>query len=195
MDVVDAVCGGGVVAFMGDEDEGELFFFPQLEEEVEDGAGVFFIEVAGGFIAEEEVRGVHESASDGDALAFAAGKLAGLVAEAFGKADAGEQRSSAFPEFDAPAQVFRPRAQHGWEQDVFKCGQFIDEMVSLEDEAEIAVSDGGALAFLQSSEVPPAAGDFAEVGHVDKAEDMEERALAGAAGAGHGDEFAFCGVH
>ena len=86
--------GGGFVA-VGDEDKGGVGFVGELAEEVEDELTVGGIEVAGGFVGEDELGTVDEGAGDGDALLFAAGELGGEGVGAVGDADAVEEGGDA----------------------------------------------------------------------------------------------------
>jgi hypothetical protein len=63
---------------VGDEDEG-FALAVQVVEEIEDFFAGLGVEVAGGFVGEDDERAVGKGAGDGDALLLAAGKLVGLV--------------------------------------------------------------------------------------------------------------------
>src|SRR5436190_17090380 len=71
------------------------FFAVQVNQELAELLGGGVVERAGRFIGEKEFWPVDESADDGDALAFAAGKFAGTMVEAIGEADAFEEAVSA----------------------------------------------------------------------------------------------------
>src|SRR2546423_6384343 len=81
----------GELGAVGDGDDHGVVGGGQVEDELADGGAGFGVEVAGGFVAEEEGGFVHEGAGDGDALALAAGELAGEVRGAVGEADFGEE--------------------------------------------------------------------------------------------------------
>ena len=63
------------------------------EEHVGDHGAGGAVEIAGGFVGEDDAGVAGEGAGDGDALAFAAGELAGIVVHALGEADGGERRA------------------------------------------------------------------------------------------------------
>ena len=67
----------------------------EAEEFGEHLGGGGFIEVAGGFVSEDEDGRIGECAGDGDALLFAARKLRREVVEAFGQGEIIEQRGGA----------------------------------------------------------------------------------------------------
>jgi hypothetical protein len=76
----------------------------------------------------------------------------------------------------------------GGHADVFLDGEVGDQVVQLEDEAEVAAAEEQAVVLARGVEA--ADGDFAAVGAVEAAEEVEERALAGAGGAPEGDDLA-----
>ncbi len=67
----------------------------ELGEEVHYLDGAFRVEVAGGFVREEDRRLVHERAGDRDTLLLSAGKLRGRVRAASPEPHALEQRAGA----------------------------------------------------------------------------------------------------
>ena len=84
----DAVGGAQHLGVVGGADDGDAVAGVEFLEQLDDlGAGLR-VEVAGGFVGENDARGVRQGAGDGDALLLAAGELEGLVVEAVAKADA-----------------------------------------------------------------------------------------------------------
>src|SRR5688500_1105264 len=59
----------------------------QVEEKIDDTIAGFVVEIAGRFIGKKYFRPVQESAGERDALLFAAGKLRGVMMEAFCETD------------------------------------------------------------------------------------------------------------
>src|SRR4051794_2751509 len=90
---------------------------------------------------------------------------------------------------DAPV----PRAgavEHEWELDVLGHRQRRDEVEELEDEADLAAAQLGALAGGQLRQVPVLEEDPSGVGLVEAAGQVEQRRLAGPAGADESREAA-----
>ena len=87
---------GGEVGAVGDGDDHRVVGGGQVEDELADGGAGFGVEVPGGLVAEEEGGFVHEGAGNGDALAFAAGELAGEMRGAVGQANFLEEIFGAF---------------------------------------------------------------------------------------------------
>lgn len=57
---------------VGDDDEGFAVLVDDVEQHVHDGCACGGIEIAGGFICEEDAGVVDKGAGDGDALLFSA---------------------------------------------------------------------------------------------------------------------------
>ena len=71
-DAMASVCKGYVV---GDDDEGDPFFPIETEEELKKAVAGSRVEVAGGFVSENQSGVLHECPRNGNTLLFAAGKF------------------------------------------------------------------------------------------------------------------------
>ena len=71
-----------------DHDNGQVELFVQFGDQGEDLLAGDTVEVAGGFVGEEEAGTGHEGAGNGDALLLAAGKLVGQVIQPVPQPDA-----------------------------------------------------------------------------------------------------------
>ena len=185
----DAPGAGGDFIAVGDEDDG-FAVGVELVEEVEDFEAGLGIEVAGGFVGEDEERVVDEGAGDGDALLLAAGELLGAVVEAMAEADELREGDAVFVAVGEIAALVKER-----DVDVLDDRELVDEVVGLEDEAERAAAEGGELVVVHGGDVLAAEKIFAGGGAVEAAEDVEEsrfartrRAHDGDVGAGFDDE-------
>lgn len=133
----DAFCMTSDVGLVGDHDDG-LAVVVELLEEGEDFLAGGGVEVARGFIGEEDGGVCDECAGDSDALLLSAGELIGLVFHAVGEADGLEGGSCAF--------CAVPPAVAGideWEFDVFEGGESGHEFEGLEDKPDAFVADAG----------------------------------------------------
>ena len=148
--------GGGLV--VGDEDEGAAGGGVEFEEEVGEGGCGGGVERAGGFIGEDEAWLADEGADDGDALTFTAGELGGELGEMVGEADAGEEVGGAGA---GGGEVWGIVACEHGEQDVFDGGEVREEMVGLEDEAEVAGAEPAEAGFVHGGRVLIEEGDGA----------------------------------
>jgi hypothetical protein len=167
----------GQIRGVGDEKEGHFFFAVEFEEKAGKGFGGGAVEGAGGFVGEEKAGLIDEGANDGDALTFAAGKLAGAVIEALAEADAVKESLSAFGSVVAHGAFGE---NEGWDKDIFQRGALREEVVRLKNETEAAVAKFGEGLFVEGGEIGVVDEDAAGGGPVEGADDVEEGALAGA---------------
>ena len=84
----------------------------------------------------------------------------------------------------------RPGVEFEGQQDVFERRERRDELVGLEDEADLAAADGGELGLGKVVDGHAVKPDFARAGRVEPGQQAEQRAFAAAAGADDGDELA-----
>ena len=153
-------------------------------EQFEDARGVVRIEVAGGFVGQEEGGAVDEGAGDGGALHFAAAHLVREGAGAGCEADEIEHFGGA----DAGLAGFVAAEEEG-QFDVFHGGHGGEEIEKLEDDAEAVAAVGGEGGVVGAVKGEPVDGDFAGGRLVESAEKIEQGAFAATAGSGHGNEF------
>jgi len=191
-----AAGAGGEGLVVGDHDDG----LAGVGEELED-FGDFFavgaVEISGWFIGEDDGGLVGEGAGDGDALLLAAGEAVGFAFEFLAQAELFEEESSAI---EGGGLAEAAEFEHG-EGDVFLGGEFLEEVVELEDEADFFVAEAGEVGVVELHGVfaadEDAAGGNETVaigvglgGAIEAAEEIEEGAFAGAAGADDGNVLA-----
>jgi hypothetical protein len=182
-DVEDAVAGAGEIGVVGDDDEGFAAFVGEIEEEGHDFGAVFGVEVAGGFVGEEDIGIVDEGAGDGGALLFAAGEFVGEVLEAVAEADFFEGLGG------VGVLIGAVGADHGGEADVFEGGEFGEEEVILEDVAHVFIAEageGGAGAVVDGLALDEDAAGF---GLFEAGEGIEEGGFPGTGGAAEEEFF------
>lgn len=180
----DSPIGGiGERLFMRDQDHRGALFPVEREEEFEDGASGGGIEVAGGLVGEEDGRAESEGAGEGNALLFAAGELDRVVIEAAVEADAGEEIASA-----AATGSVRGAGEFHREKNVLLGGERRNEVVALEDEADLAPAHESHPVFGEAGDIFAIEDDCARGGRIEAGEQTEEGALAAAGGAHDGRE-------
>jgi hypothetical protein len=81
---VDVVAAAGELEVVGDEQCGETVGGVEALDEGEDGVGGGGVEVAGGFVCQEQARAGDEGAGERDALLLAAAEFSGAVVGAVG---------------------------------------------------------------------------------------------------------------
>jgi hypothetical protein len=124
-----AVCEFGDGGVVRDEHQGDALALLQLDKQVEHRAPSLAVEVAGGFVGEQETGIGSESAREGYALLLAARKLGGVMVAAFGKADLGEERVGGIAAVRGAAKF--ERHEH-----VFARGHMREQVERLEHEAD-----------------------------------------------------------
>ena len=131
---------GGQLRIVRDDQDGVAAVAGQSTQEIKNVVGVFDVEVAGGFIGEQQHGVVGEGAGDGDALLFTAGKLVGEAVALVAEADIREQLAGAFLHGIGvePAEF-----AHG-QQHVFQRGEFRQQEVKLKNKTQQAIARGGA---------------------------------------------------
>jgi len=126
---------------------------------------------------------------DGHALFLSAGELAGIVIHALGQADDAERGLHVL----AALGLGEFCEQQG-QLDILKGGEHGDEVVHLKDEADMARAPLGELVGGHVRDFVAGHGDAAVRGDVEAAKQIEQRGLAGAAGAHEANEIAFIDV-
>ena len=139
----------GDVGLVGDQHHGD----PALAERLEDGqhfeAGVR-IEIAGGLVAQDELRRADQRPGDGHALLLAARELVRGVVLAIGEAHLGQGLAG-----PAAALGRRDRRIEQRELDVLHRAGAGEEVEALEDEADGSVANPGELVAREPRHVAP----------------------------------------
>ncbi len=180
-----AVRVGGDPGLVGDEDDGGAGVPGGLGEQAHDPFAVEGVEGAGRLVGEDHPGGGDERAGDGDALALAAGYLAGALGRDGVDLQAGEPLGG--PGLGGPPLLAVEAEREGH---VLHAGQLGDELPELEDEAEVGAAQGAALAVGERGELAPVVDDGAGVGADDPGQAVQQRGLAGTGGAHDGDDLA-----
>ncbi|CAE7229328.1 bsn, partial [Symbiodinium necroappetens] len=176
------VGGGGVV---GNHDDGGAGFFVELDEEGHDGVGGNFVEVSGRLVGDEDGGVGDDGAGDGDALLLAAGELAGEVVGAVRDTHPLQRTGDAIVALPA-----RERVDEQGELDVLVGSEDGDEVVELEDVADVFGAPVRELGAGEPGDVLALDDERARGGRVDAGDEVEEGGLAGAGGAHEGEEVA-----
>ena len=142
------------------------------------------VELAGGLVGEQEPRPVGERPRDRDPLLLAARQLVRPVARPLGEA----RRAPAAPPPGASRSA-RVRADEPQRDlDVLGRGQDRDQAERLEDERDRAPADLRRLVLAQARDLRPVDDDGAGRRLVEAAEEVEQRRLARARSAAHGEQ-------
>jgi hypothetical protein len=177
----DAVGELGDVGLVGDDDDGVALGVEIVEERHDLVAGLG-VEVAGGFVGEDDGGLVDQGAGDGDALALAAGELVGLVHHAGAEVDGLEDGLGAGDALGGGGAV----VDEG-QLDVVQRGGAGEQVEGLEDEADLLVADAGEFVVVELADVVAVEPVLALGRGVEAADEVHQRRLAGAGGAHDGD--------
>src|SRR5271168_805706 len=179
------MCAGGDDRVVCNHQHSLVVGTDEFLDEGHDFIGGFAIEIAGGLVTEKESGIGDDGAGDGDTLLLTAGQLAREMIHAVGKADDGERG------FDVGAALcFGKLSEEERQFDILKCGKNRNEIVHLEDEADVAGAPFGELAGRHMSNFVPRDGDAAARGNIQATEKIQQRGFAGAAGTHEGHELA-----
>src|SRR2546425_6205965 len=158
-----------------DDDDGPVGLHGGGSEKLQHPLAGGVVKRRGGFIAHDQAGLVDEGAGEGNTLLLAAGELAGQRIETVPQAKSSQQGSRAVKGLGA--LPVRGEQGHGG---VLRGGERWQEVVLLEDEAEVLAAEGDALAAGELLDVPAEEQDFA-VGAVEKpGDDGEESGFSAA---------------
>jgi hypothetical protein len=181
----NAICKGSRLVAVCHHDQILARLASEPVEQFEHLPSGLFIQVAGRFVGQDELRVVHQRAGDGDALLLAAGQAIGECLRAVEQAH-GFQKQPGL----AMRVLNRCAVQLERQHDVLHHRQRGDEVKELEDESDLATAKERALVFAERGQVLAVQPDGAAVRLVNAADEVEQRALAAAAFAQDGNELA-----
>ena len=160
---------------MRDHEDGRLAVSVELLELLEQQARVLGVEGAGGLVGHDDGGLGDERPGGGDALLLATRHLVGVLVEDLADAQAGGRL------LDASEHLAGRDAGDGERQGhVFPCGQGVQQVGVLEDEAELLAPELRERAAAQPCHLAPAHEHVAACGRVDGRDAVEQRGLAGA---------------
>ena len=136
------------------------------------------VEIAGGLVGEQHRRARGQGAGDGDPLLLAAGEHCRPVVAPLAQTDLREQRLGPRPPLGG-RQPSDPERHLG----VLERRELRQEVVELEDEADVAVPEGDELAIGHPRDLPPLDPDRPLVDAIQPAQHVQEGALPHAGGA------------
>ena len=169
---------------VGHHDDGHPLLPVQLVEQLHDLVAGLFIEVAGRFVGQDESRIVRQRPRDRDALAFAARKLRRPVAEPVTEPDPLGKLERPL----APDPPRHPAVDHR-NLDVLLHRKVREQIEALKDEADLPVPDRCLLHIRKLADLDILEEVLSAGRHVEHAENIQQRRLAGAGGPDEADEF------
>ena len=179
----------GVVGAVGDHDDGGAGGV-EVAEQVHDVEAVVAVEVAGGLVAEDELRVGDDRPGNGHALLLPAGELLRIVARPVDDAHALQHLVDLLPTLRLAEAEVAQRQLH-----VLEDVHVVDEVEALEHEADDPAPQLQAVFLAQGGDIPAVEPVATRVGGVEESEDVEQGGLAAAGRAHHGYEFALPDRH
>ena len=169
---------------MRDENDGAALLI-ELLEELQHLVARFGVQRAGRLIRHDDGRVRRDGAGDGDTLLLAAGHLRWLIPAAVDKADALERLDGQLvPVVDADALIDKRQL------DVLLHGERLDEVILLENKADLFVADARELHIAQLAHVRSLEQILAVGRHVEAAEHVHHRRFARTGLSDDGNELA-----
>ena len=169
---VGDACQGLVVS---NDNEGLSHLVSQVEEQLMQLSLVLRVETSRRFVGKDYRRVVNQSPCHGDTLLLTSRQFVRLMLGAVGKSHEVEQFHGALLRL-----ALRHAGNESWNHDVFYCRELRQELVELEDEADVLVAEVGKLLLVQLSYINAVDGDVSAVGRVESADNLQESGLAGA---------------
>ena len=167
---------------VGDYDQNVVLLLMQVDKQLADALGILAIEVAGRFIGEQQRRLLDQGAGHGDALPLAAGEFGGIVSESVGSGRrVPANRGHILDSCGVAFAIHERRHQH-----IFQNGALRQQMMILKDEADPTIAERGQFWLGKCEGVGPFQRDGAARGLFERAENVQQGALARAGRPHHG---------
>lgn len=182
-----AVAAVGEAMGVGDHDEGCAVAVAQREQQVDDGFAVGLVEVAGGFVGQQDIGARRDGAGKRHALLFTARHLTREVIGAVGEADGVKFFHRAVKGI-AVTRQFQRRG------DVFQRGHRGHKVEALEHDAHVIAAKTGQRVFVHRAEILPQGGNLAPRGKLEPAHQHQERGFARTGGTDKTEGFPFRNV-
>ncbi len=157
---------------MGRDDKCLAACFTQIPNQVLERARVLAIEVPRRLIGEHDERLVDERACDGDTLLLPSRKFRRPVLEPVSQPNIAQNPLCGTRGVPARGPGYEARQHH-----ILDRGEFRQEMVQLEDETDLLPAQLGEITIRKPRDLARVEKNFARVGAIERAEEMQERAL------------------
>ena len=144
------------------------------------------IEVASGFIGEDERRLIDEGAGHCYPLLFAAAEFAGLVGQPVAQSEVTKQLFGAFTDLFRRIFLNKSRNAH-----VFQGREFGQQMVKLKYKPDVPVAKGSQLFGAELADRNTVDSQLAPVSMIEGAKDVQQRTFAGPGFANDADDLAW----
>ena len=181
----------GDIWIVSHQNDGNPFFLVELLEDAQDFFTGRRIEVAGGFVREEQGRVVDQSSGDSHSLLLAARELRRFVVEMFPQTNSLQQLSGPLASFPVGGVLHGIRERHHHIFESTGAGQQIEV---LEDEANLLITQHGPPVSRQLHDILPVKPVIPGSGMIETPQDIHERRLARSGGAHQSNEVSLSDV-
>src|ERR1043166_4908064 len=176
---------GGGVRVVRDHDDGLAMLAIERLKQIQNLVAGFAVQIARGFVAEQQSRVGDNRARDAHSLLLAPGELAGIMSCAMGQADDAQRgRHVIFPLGLSQVRQEQRQLHVALRREPRK------QVVGLEDKADVPGAPGGELALGQVAHLLPREADAATGRAVQPANQIQQRAFARPRRAHEREEFA-----
>ena len=171
---------------MSYDDKGLTELVAEVEEQLVEFGFVLTVERSAGFVGKDDSRLVDECSCNSYTLFFATGELVWLVTGAVGEPHKLQQLLSTL----SGLTVFFA-GDIGGNQDVFKCCKLWQQLVELEDESEMLVTEVGELLAGKGGYIDGIDVYTARIRLFECTDDLQQRGLSRSAGTDDADDLSF----
>ena len=179
---VDLVRHGGDVFVVRDHDERLVLDLFGFQKKLHQLRRALLVEVAGRLVGEHQRRIVHKRPGDRDTLLLTAGQFVRQMVDAVRDAENFQKL------VDVRIREL-PSVEQGGHDDVFKRCEYGDQIVILENKADVLTAEHREFVAFQPVDILPVDVDRAAGGRVQPAAELQQRRFPRAGRADDGDEF------
>jgi len=166
---------------MSDNNQCSAILARKAKQQIDDCLAGFGVEVAGGFIGEDDAGIVDEGSGDGDPLLLSAAEFGGQVVLPLCEANTLEELTRFV--------VGIPSGDHGRDLDVFQCGELREEEVTLKNKTHTSITKAGQLVIGEGIDALVFEDDLPGFGAFQTSQCVKEGCFARARGSAKKDGF------
>ena len=183
---MDGAVGHGSKGFVvGDNNEGLTHLVAKVEEEAVQLLLVLRIQRTAGLVGKDNIGLIDKGTGNGHTLLLASGKLVGLMVGTVGKFHELEQLQGTLT-----GLALTGTGYHGGYHDILECRELGQQLMELEDEADVLVTELAKLGAAEAEDILPPDENLSAIGLIQRAHNLQQRGLTGSAGAHDGHHLA-----
>ena len=180
-----AVGHGGKGFVVGNNNEGLTHLVAKVEEEAVQLLLVLRIQRAAGLVGKDNIRLIDKGTGNGHTLLLASGKLVGLMVGTVSKLHELEQLQGTLT-----GLALTGTGYHGGYHDILECRELWQQLMKLEDEADVLVAELAELGAAEAEDILVLYQHLSTVWLVQGSHNLQQRGLTSSAGAHDGHHLA-----